>query len=229
MDLRDAALQSTCPVVAMPRYGLLPDMLNGQRVIVAVNGVFVQFRLDWLDCVQRLMPCPPGLPLPYGHVQERVAFSFGVLPIRLIEAFVEQGRRALPNEAAGALVYSRRTRGLRLVMCEATESSPVRVDYRLPALTDDEAVAVDLHTHGHGLPFWSDDDNRDDQGIKVAGVFGCLHHERPRAKFRLVLNGMYRALPHPWQREEQGSEEAHGALETSLLRKILSLWLRARA
>lgn len=230
MDPRDAALQSTCPVVAMPRYGLLPDMLNGQRVIVAANGVFVQIKLDWLDCVQRLMSCLPGMALPYGQVQERVAFSFGVLPIRLIEAFVEQARKGLPNEAAGALVYSRRTRGLRLVMCEALRSSPAHIDYRLPALADDETVAVDLHTHGHGIPFWSDDDDSDDQGIKVAGVFGCLHHTRPRAEFRLVLNGMYRALPHPWQATVLAAE-AHSddALETGMLRKILSLLNRARA
>lgn len=230
MDPRDVALQSTCPVVTMPRYGLLPDMPNGQRVIVAANGVFVQIKLDWLDCVQRLMPCLPGMPLPYGQVQERVTFSFGVLPIRLIEAFVEHGRRALPNEAAAALVYSRRTRGLRLVLCEALRSSPARIDYRLPALTDDETVAVDLHTHGYGAPFWSSADDRDDQGIKVAGVFGCLHHERPSAEFRLVLNGMYRALPHPWQAIVPATEDhPDDALETGMLRRILSLLNRARA
>lgn len=230
MDQRDVALQSTCPVVAMPRYGLLPDMQNGQRVIVAANGVFVQIKLDWLDCVQRLMPCQPGMPLPYGHVQERVAFSFGVLPIRLIEAFVEQALKALPNEAAGALVYSRRTRGLRLAMCDALRSSPAHIDYRLPALADDETVAVDLHTHGRGTPFWSADDDRDDQGIKVAGVFGCLHHTRPMAEFRLVLNGVYRALPHPWQAVVPATEDHQDdALEAGVLHKILSLLNRARA
>jgi len=230
MDPRDVALQSTCPVLAMPRYGSLPEMPNGQRVIVAANGVFVQVKLDWLDCVQRLMPGMSGMPLPYGQVQERVAFSFGVLPIRLIEAFIEQGRRALPNEAAGALVYSRRTRGLRLAMCEALRSSPARIDYRVPALADDETVAADLHTHGHGFVIWSSDDDRDDQGIKVAGVFGCLHHARPSAEFRLVLNGMYRALPHPWQIVAPATEDhPNDTLETGMLRKILSLLNKARA
>jgi len=230
MDPRDVALQSTCPVVAVPRYGSLREIPNGQRVIVAANGVFVQIKLDWLDCVQRLMPGMSGMPLPYGQVQERVAFSFGVLPIRLIEAFVEQGRRVLPNEAAGALVYSRRTRGLRLVMCDALRSSPAHIDYCLPVLADDETVAVDLHTHGHGAPFWSDDDDRDDQGIKVAGVFGCMHHERPSAEFRLVLNGMYRALTHTWQAVVPATEvHPDDALEPGVLRKILSLLNRARA
>ena len=115
-------------------------------------------------------------------------------------------------------------------MCEATRSSPIHIDYRLPALTDDETVAVDLHTHGRGLAFRSDDDDRDDQGIKVAGVFGCVLRERPQAEFRLVLNGMYRALPHPWQAIlPAGEKHPDDAFETGVLRKILSLLNRARA
>ena len=75
MDLRDAALQAACPVVAAPRYGELTSMANGQRVVVAANGLFVQIKLDWLDCMQRLMPAAPGMPLPYGTVRERLVFS----------------------------------------------------------------------------------------------------------------------------------------------------------
>jgi hypothetical protein len=97
-------------------------------------------------------------------------------------------------------------------------------------LADDETVAVDLHTHGHGAPFWSDDDDRDDQGIKVAGVFGCMHHERPSAEFRRVLNGMHRALTHTWQAVVPATEvHPDDALEPGVLRKILSLLNRARA
>ena len=45
MDPRDQALLAACPVVAAPRFGALPDMGNGQRIIVARNGWFVQTRL----------------------------------------------------------------------------------------------------------------------------------------------------------------------------------------
>jgi hypothetical protein len=41
VNLRDAALQSACPVIAAPRFGTLPEMQNGQRLVVAANGVFV--------------------------------------------------------------------------------------------------------------------------------------------------------------------------------------------
>jgi PRTRC genetic system protein A len=226
MDARDAALQAACPVVIAPRFGPLPDMEPGQRLVVAANGLFVQLKLDWLDCTHCLTPQGIGLPLPYGAVEERLRFSFGVLPVRLIERFLEAGRQSLPNEAAGALIYSRTSGGLRLAVCEPVRCSPVRIDYRVPPMAADESVAVDLHTHGRAAAFWSDDDDRDDRGIKVAGVFGRLHEVRPDACFRLVINGLYRPLPHPWSRlaaiEPTPAREA-GA-ERRLLRRLLARW-----
>ncbi len=223
MDGRDLALQAACPVIAAPRFGPLPDMANGQRIIVAANGVFVQVRLDWLDCIQRLSPALP-IPLPYGGVEERLAFTFGVLPIRLIEDFIAAGRRGLPNEVAGALIYSRRSRNLRLALCEPIEVSPHQIDYRVPAMDGDETLAVDLHTHGYGRPFWSARDDGDDQGIKVAGVFGCLHQPKPQALFRLVVNGRFRSLPHPWPVSTDTAYEAQPDLEPGLLRRILNFY-----
>ena len=211
MDPRDQALLAACPVIAAPRFGALPDMGNGQRVIAARNGWFVQTRLDWLDSIVALGHGSPPMRLPYGDVAEHLRFSFGVLPISLIEAFVAAGRESLPNEAAGVLIYSRRTGHLRLAMCEPEQTSPVHIRYRHPAMADDETVAVDLHTHGRAPAFWSGEDDRDDQGIKVAGVFGLLDRPRPSACFRLVINGLYQPLDrHPW-REPRGEWPEQGA------------------
>lgn len=225
MDARDIALQAACPVVIAPRFGALPEMNPGQRLVVAANGLFVQVKLDWLDCIHCLTPQGLGVPLPYGEVAERLGFSFGVLPIGLIEQFVEAARRSLPNEAAGALIYSRSSGRLRLALCEPMRCSPAHIDYRMPAMAADETVAVDLHTHGRLAAFWSDEDNSDDQGIKVAGVFGRLDEAQPDACFRLVINGLYRPLPHPWAR---AGIEARSAQETGterrLLRRLLTRW-----
>ena len=74
----------------------------------------------------------------------------------------------------------------------------------------DETVAVDLHTHGRGPAFWSADDDRDDQGIAVAGVFGLLDQPAPMACFRLVINGLYKTLPrHPWQQQCHTAKDNH--------------------
>lgn len=232
MDPRDQALLAACPVVAAPRFGALPDMANGQRIIVARNGWFVQTRLDWLDSITALGLEPPAMRLPYGEVREHLRFSFGQLPIRMIEDFVAHGREHLPDEVAGVLIYSRGTGRLRLDFCDAEWSSPVRIDYRRPPMARDETVAVDLHTHGRGPAFWSADDDRDDQGIKVAGVFGRLDRARPMACFRLVINGLYKSLPrHPWQgpqalASEPEREEPDGGHD-GWMRRMARRWRRA--
>ena len=231
MDVCDVALQTACPVIAAPRFGILPEMPNGQRIILAANGVFAQVKLDWLDCIERVSPQLP-VPLPYGRIDERLVFSFGVLPVRLIEAFIEAGRRGLPDEVAGALIYARATKTLRLALCEPIEASCASINYRVPPMDADETLAVDLHTHGHGLPFWSATDDRDDRGIKIAGIFGCLHQPRPSARFRLVINGYFRPLPHPWQSdagEGRPFQSAAGeSLEPWTLRRILNRWLAGK-
>src|SRR5438105_4426807 len=100
-DARDAALLSTCPCVPVPRFGQLPELELGQRVLIARDGVFLQVRRTWLDCVLRLASLPSAPPLPYGTLQERIGFSFGVIPLALLHEFIAAGRGALPNEVAG--------------------------------------------------------------------------------------------------------------------------------
>lgn len=202
-DSRDEALQRACPVLAAPLFGELPAMDNGQRVIVAANGVFLQVRRDWLDCVERVGSTDAALPLPYGRLTPFVRFAFGTIPLALLDAFIAAGRAKLPSEIAGGLIYAAQRATLRLAIYEPLRSSAHGIVYRMPALARDESIAVDLHTHGHLPAFWSATDDADDRSVKVAGVFGNLDRERPSAAFRLVLNGMYRALPHPWQAEAQ--------------------------
>jgi PRTRC genetic system protein A len=230
IDPRDAALQRSCPTVPAPRYGSLPDMSNGQRVIAASNGLFMQVKLDWLDCVLRLADVSPVPPLPYGNMQERIHFSFGVIPVALLEQFIAAGRAGLPNEVAGGLIYSRATQSLRLQVYAASEVSPDRIQYHMPTLNEDETIAIDLHTHGRSHAFWSATDNRDDQGIKVSGVFGNLHHDKPDAAFRLAVNGCYQPLRHPWESSSnriEGCMDKERELDANGAWQILK-WLRMR-
>jgi PRTRC genetic system protein A len=90
-------------------------------------------------------------------------------------------------------------------MHEAIEVGPGHVRYRIEELAADELVAIDLHSHGRLGAFWSGEDDRDDQGVRVCGVFGNLDRERPTARFRLALNGLFRELPHPWAFEPDGA------------------------
>lgn len=196
-DLRDRAIQATCPVVTMPRFGELDTQPQGQRMLLGSNGLFVQMRTPWLECTTRVGDVE--MRLPFGEVREAIRFTFGGIPRALLDAFIERARAALPNEVAGALIYDADSGSLRLSMHEALEAGPGHVRYRIEAMGEHEVLAIDLHSHGRLGAFWSGEDNRDDQGVRVCGVFGNLDQERPSARFRLAINGVFRDLPNPWQ------------------------------
>jgi PRTRC genetic system protein A len=200
------ALGRACPCVPVPRFGALDDVELGQRVLVASNGVFLEVRRSWLQCIVKISELPRTPPLPYGSLSERIAFTFGVIPIALLEEFIAIGRIELPNEVAGALIYHRTTNSLRLAVHDAIKAGPAEIRYRMPVLGADEEVAVDLHTHGRLPAFWSSTDDADDQGVKVCGVFGNLHQEQLSAAFRLAINGQFRELPHPWNAKPSGNQ-----------------------
>jgi PRTRC genetic system protein A len=172
-------------------------------MLLARNGLFVQMKTPWLDCTTRVAEV--GMHLPYGvggrghHVRLR-RHSLGIAG-----AVHRRRAQAMPNEAAGALIYDARSGALRLAMHEAIEVGPGHVRYRIEELAADELVAIDLHSHGRLGAFWSGEDDRDDQGVRVCGVFGNLDRERPTARFRLALNGLFRELPHPWAVEPDGA------------------------
>ena len=203
-DFRDEALRRLCPVVGAPRFDTLERIETGQRIVLARNGVFAQVRTPWMDCLQRIGDLDPRFPLAFGDAEESLRLAFGTIPIRLLEEFISVGRAALPNEIAGGLIYDALARTLRLAIFDSLDSGYAHVRYRLPVLRSEESIAVDLHTHGRLPAHFSDVDDADDMGIKVAGVFGNLDRPHPSAAFRLVLNGWSKPIPNPWHREGDG-------------------------
>ena len=174
-------------------------MENGQRAIVASNGVFVQVKRDWLDCVERLGGIDAAMPLPYGKMTPSVRFTFGTIPIALLDAFIAAGRAGLPNEIAGGLIYSHsepRCGSRSMSRCTALRTASsigCRPSPATRALPWTCTLTESCPHSGRPRTTWTT------RSVKVAGVFGNLDREQPSAAFRLVLNGMYRPLAHPWQ------------------------------
>ncbi len=197
-DPRDAALLAAFPVIAAPCHGILPPMTPGLRLVIAANGLFVQVKLPWLDCLQRCGGVDSGLPLPYGALSPWLRLSFGVVPAGLLRQFVALARYAAPNETAAAIIHGERTGMLRLATCETVEADRDHVIYRLPVLAATEQVAVDLHSHGDAPAFFSALDDADDHAIKLCGVLGGVRSRHPEARFRLAINGLFIDLCDQW-------------------------------
>ncbi|MBY0240176.1 MAG: PRTRC system protein A [Burkholderiaceae bacterium] len=197
-DLRDAALLAACPVIAMPKYGPLPPLASSLRLVIAANGLFVQVRLPWIDCIESCGAIDAGLPLPYGSLAPRLRLAFGVIPSELLRQFVAQSRRTVPTETAAAIIYCARTGALRLASCTPLTADSTHIAYRLPPLAATEQIVVDLHSHGDAPAFFSPQDDADDRAIKICGVFGRVRSRHPEARFRLSINGMFVDLCDRW-------------------------------
>ncbi len=199
LDPRDVLLQNQLPVLPVPLFGPLAGMdANGERLLIAANGVFLQVRRDWLDWTERIAPAPKGLSMPFGQVcAQGGILRGGPIPERLIERFVAAGRAALPNEIAGSIVLDSATGAYDLRIHPLLANGPAKVDSLRPTLARSQSRVVDLHTHGLLPAIFSGKDNRDDQGVVLAGVFGQLDRERFAFSFRLCLNGLFVPLTEP--------------------------------
>ncbi|MQA40571.1 PRTRC system protein A [Rugamonas aquatica] len=143
-------------------------------------------------------------------MRPQLELACGRLPRTLIGRFVDAARAAAPAELAGALVYDPHAGQLQLVLHTSVCAHAGQVAYRLAPLAPQQLVVLDLHSHGHGPAYFSAGDDRDDRGMCLAMVVGDLQRGQPSVAFRLCLNGLLLALPHPWQ-EARGTGAGAGA------------------
>ena len=181
----DTAIQSTFPVVVAPVDGeLLAPTQAGTRFLMTHHGVMREVSNHWMTSRQLVAPAA----LPYGEVQDGVTFHVAAPPRDLLQAFVEQAKLALPNEAAGLLAINTTNGQWALYARLPSLVTPDRIDYIEPTLDENEVAVVDIHSHGRDRAFFSRRDDADDfGGIKLSAVVGQVHTDQPQFAMRLVV------------------------------------------
>jgi PRTRC genetic system protein A len=180
MDMRDTFLQSTFPVLAMPKFGVFdPLEQTGHRFLTGSNGLGLEVRRPWLYLRKLAMVNESGLALPYGDVTEIFDLCCGPIPREFLMRFAEQAKRAGEVETAAWITWSEMTRAFAYRKLDERMASADAVDVDRPELEPGEHLVVDLHSHGHSLAFFSPTDNGDDRGeVKFSVVLGCCYRER---------------------------------------------------
>lgn len=181
----DSAIQSTFPVVVAPVDGRLTDPDKaGTRFVMTQHGVMREVSNHWMTSRELVAP----LSLPYGEVETGVTFHVSAPPRELLQAFVEQARLALPNEAAALLAINTLNGAWTLYARQPSLVTPDRIDYIEPTLDENDVAVVDIHSHGRSRAFFSRRDDADDfGGIKLSAVVGHVHTEQPQFAMRLVV------------------------------------------
>lgn len=192
----DAAVQTMTPTIMYPLFGVFQPLEQpGHRFLAAKDGLWLEVRRPWLHLI-----CPlakqTAVAMPYGQPQSHQQFAFGKLPLDLLRRFAAEAKEAAPAEHAAWLTWDWQLRQFQYRPVTVNSSSSARINYDLPTIGETEEFVVDLHSHGHDQAYFSRDDNDDDRGeVKIAGVFGHCHQDRPSVVFRLCVLGMFIDIP----------------------------------
>lgn len=198
MHALDEVLQKATPTLVVPKFGTLEAMgTAGHRFLVASNGLWLQVKRAWLDLLAPLA-VQGKVAMPYGNLSPYIKFSFGGLPLNLLDDFIQEAKEQLPNECGAWMVWNESTNRFDLRMLEATAAGVGHLTYNCPVLGDGEHLVVDIHSHGNIDAFFSSTDNADDAGeVKVALVVGNLDQDVPTLAARVCANGMFIDMPLP--------------------------------
>lgn len=197
MTTRDRLLLAQMPIVGMPPESPLERMeQNGQRLVMAANGLFLEIRRDWLYAIRHCGFAHPTLQTPFGTASEVTELCGGPIPSSLVSDFLMVASRVCPMEVGGIITYDTASKEWRLRVSHSLSASPVHLRYELPDLGPTEHRVVDIHSHGSDKAFLSPTDRQDMRGTTaVVMVAGKVDTATPQVLAFLCLQGMLIAIP----------------------------------
>jgi len=195
MDKRDIALQLSCPVASAPKFSdLAPLDRNGERIVLASNGAFLEVCRPWVRIITQVGPAL-AMTVPFGELKETVDYKAGKLPRALLEEFVEWAQRESEVEIGAVITWNANTGEYALLRSKTNHATSGSLDYELPTLEDGVHIVVDCHSHSHHAAFFSHVDDKDDQhAVKFAFVVGNCNTDKPTIASRLCVRGIFKKL-----------------------------------
>ena len=178
MNLRDAILAESLPLPPIPA-GLM------YQYVVAGNGLFIRAEDSRMEAM-----VPVALADVHGleAVESYARLKAPRVPANWLWSIQKSARKHLPNEAMYQLLYND---GWRCVMPPAQASAAAL------AYEDRPDAVIDLHSHGTLRAFFSETDDRDEQGFRFYVVVGRVGHsivdlaDSPQIAARVGIFGHY--------------------------------------
>lgn len=194
IDKRDAALQRACPVVAMPKFSPFePLVQNGERIVLAANGTFLEVRRSWARFVRKVGDV--NIVVPFGTLEESTTYFTSKLPRELLKQFVQWAREESHVEIGANIVWNDVSHEFRLVRSRTLRGTGSHLEYEIPALAPAEHIVIDCHSHSQHAAFFSSRDDADDaHAVKIAFVVGNCNLAKQTVKMRLCIRGQFQNL-----------------------------------
>ncbi|PHJ69217.1 hypothetical protein VF14_03575 [Nostoc linckia z18] len=156
--------------------------------IFAANGVFIRAKRSFMEAMWPIGECEiRGLAEVEAYLRwegEQIPFSF--LNQMLVDA------QSTHNEVLWYLWQE--TDWLMSKPEQLASPHSVTPVYHSLVNTDYEKALVEVHSHGDMRPFFSSQDNADEQGFRIYAVLGCVR-SRPAISVRIGLAGYFCPIP----------------------------------
>ena len=158
----------------------------GYDCVLGSGGVYVQSQGAHLTA--RVLVAP-GTVRGLAPVAEKVQLTHGPIPAGLFELGLRWFQDAPDTERLFAVRWD--GRAYRLVV-PPQAGTATRLAYMPPA-----GVVAEFHSHGSSRAFFSDTDDRDEQGFRIYGVVGRLDAPRPELRLRVGVYGHFAPVDWP--------------------------------
>ncbi len=169
----------------------------GYDYVLGAGGLYVQSESAHLAARVLLVPCEVRGLAP---VSEKVVLGHGPIPADLLELGLRWLRTDPETERFFAVRWDGQVYGLVVPPQAGTATS---LTYRPPT-----GVVAEFHSHGGSRAFFSDTDDRDEQGFRIYGVVGRLDTPRLELSLRLGVYGHF--SPVDWSQVIAGRIGASG-------------------
>ena len=160
--------------------GLAGGQGVGYDYVLGSGGVYVQSRSAHLTA--RVLVAA-GTVRGLAPVAEKLALTHGPIPAHLLEWGLRWFREAPSAERFFAVRWDG---GAYRVVVPEQNGTASSLTYRPPA-----GAVAEFHSHGRGHAFFSQTDDRDEQGFRVYGVIGRLDTPLPELSLRVGVYGHF--------------------------------------
>jgi PRTRC genetic system protein A len=144
------------------------DPANMLEFVIAGNGVFVRARRNELEAMIPVSRCEiRGLQ----DVRPYVRMEAGRVPLALTQAILEEFQQDMPNES---LIWVKLDNGKWKVVKPSQMQEEESVRPMNPFDREGATAFLDVHSHNSMEPYFSTDDDRDENGFRLYAVFGLL-------------------------------------------------------
>ncbi len=169
---------------------LPPNDALAYQYILAGNGVFIRAETRFFDACIPVQRCEVrGL----GKIDPQFHLKVPKIPARLLDTILAdacQARR--PDGGLNETFYQFQHQGQTVQVKKPSQQATAATVSAIGRAAED--IICDLHTHGNMPAFWSNTDDKDEQGCQIYAVVGKLDTE-PEIQVRLGIYGTWLRLP----------------------------------